>query len=140
MNPIEHSSLTLEILRIIVSLASILITYYLVPYIKSKVGNENLKQMQEWANIIVLALQQKKENDIINNPEEKENINKEKYTKAIELIEVLCNRKNISLNRYEISMLVESAVKNMKLAEQLQNQQDNNQDNVQYIFDDSIGD
>ena len=117
-----NNDITLEILKILVSLVSLIITYYAVPYLKSKANNEKFKQVQDWANIIVYALQQKNETEILNNPEDKSAINKEKLAEASNLIEKMCNENGINLNKYEINVLIESAVKSMKLAESLQNQ------------------
>jgi len=116
------NDITLEILKILVSLVSLIITYYAVPYLKSKANNEKFKQVQDWANIIVYALQQKNETEILNNPDDKGAINKEKLAEASNLIEKMCNENGINLNRYEINALIESAVKSMKIAEALQNQ------------------
>lgn len=111
----ENSNITLEILKILVSLVSLIVTYYAVPYLKSKANNEKFKQIQDWANIVVLALQQKDYKDA-----DKDKVNKAKFNEAIDLIEMVCNNVGINLNNYEITMLVESAVKNMKIAESLQ--------------------
>lgn len=118
----QDTNITLEIMKILISLVSLIITYYAVPYLKSKANNEKFKQVQDWANIIVYALQQKNETEMLNNPEEKNNINKEKFAEASNLIEKMCNENGIALNKYEINVLIESAVKSMKLAESLQNQ------------------
>lgn len=111
----ENSNITLEILKILVSLVSLIVTYYAVPYLKSKANNEKFKQIQDWANIVVLALQQKDYKDA-----DKDKVNKAKFNEAMDLIEMVCNNIGINLNSYEITMLVESAVKNMKIAESLQ--------------------
>lgn len=117
-----NNDITLEILKILISLVSLIITYYAVPYLKSKANNEKFKQVQDWANIIVYALQQKNETEILNNPDDKSAINKEKLAEASNLIEKMCTENGINLNKYEINVLIESAVKSMKLAEALQNQ------------------
>lgn len=118
----QDTNITLEIMKILISLVSLIITYYAVPYLKSKANNEKFKQVQDWANIIVYALQQKNETEILNNPEDKSAINKEKLAEASNLIEKMCVENGINLNKYEINVLIESAVKSMKLAESLQNQ------------------
>lgn len=118
----QDTNITLEIMKILISLLSLIITYYAVPYLKSKANNEKFKQVQDWANIIVYALQQKNETEILNNPDDKSAINKEKLAEASNLIEKMCTENGINLNKYEINVLIESAVKSMKLAEALQNQ------------------
>lgn len=123
----QDTNITFEIMKILISLVSLIITYYAIPYLKSKANNEKFKQVQDWANIIVYALQQKNETVIENNPDNKPNINQEKFTEALGLVEKMCNENGINLSKYEISMLIESAVKNMKIAESLQNTTENSE-------------
>ena len=103
------NQITLEILRIIVALASVVITYYLIPLIKSKMSNEKLAEVEKWASFIVLALQQTYGTE--------EEVNEIKKKKAMELINDLIKNADLSITPEQINIIIESAVKNMKLLE-----------------------
>ena len=103
------NQITLEILRIVVALASVVITYYLIPLIKSKMSNEKLAEVEKWASFIVLALQQTYGTE--------EEVNEIKKKKAMELINDLIKNADLSITPEQINIIIESAVKNMKLLE-----------------------
>lgn len=103
------NQITLEILRIVVALASVVITYYLIPLIKSKMSNEKLAEVEKWASFIVLALQQTYGTE--------EEVNEIKKKKAMELINDLIKDADLSITPEQINIIIESAVKNMKLLE-----------------------
>lgn len=103
------NQITLEILRIVVALASVVITYYLIPLIKSKMSNEKLAEVEKWASFIVLALQQTYGTE--------EEVNEIKKKKAMELINDLIKDADLSITPEQINIIIESAVKNMKLIE-----------------------
>ena len=52
------NELVLEILKVIVMLAVLVMTRYLVPWIKAKIGAEQLEEVKTWVNAAVLMAQQ----------------------------------------------------------------------------------
>ena len=100
-------NVTFEILKIIVSLISIIITFYLVPYLKNRMGQDKMDEIQKWANNIVLAIQQTNG----------EASGEEKRRQAEELLQKILDQYKINLTVEQINILIESAVKSMKIAQ-----------------------
>ena len=111
------NQISLEILRLVIALASVIVTYYLVPLIKSKMSHEKLKEIEKWASFIVLALQQTYGTE--------EEVNTVKKEKAMELINELLMESDMHLTPEQINVIVESAVKNLKLLESQVQQTEN---------------
>lgn len=48
----------IKLLSLVITIISILITYYLVPYLKKKLGKEKFNEIYDWVSIAVNAAEQ----------------------------------------------------------------------------------
>lgn len=88
----------------LIPLLGTLITGFLIPWIKIQIGNEKLATYTEWAEKAVRCAQQ------IYTPEQWQ----EKKEYCMDFMTDLCNG---ALTRNQIDVLIEAAVKELKLAE-----------------------
>lgn len=101
-----------RIFQIIVACIPVLgaiITGFVVPWIKSKIGNEKLNTYITWVENAVKAA------EIIFTGEEKSGEKKKAY--VMTFLNNLINDKRVVLTQEQINILVESAVTQLKLAE-----------------------
>lgn len=98
----------MEVLKVIVMLAVILVTRYLVPWIKDKIGTEQLEAVKTWINAAVLMAQQV--HDAKSGAERKAIV--------VDLARGILIRKNIDISEEQLDILIEAAVKAMKMQEQ----------------------
>lgn len=96
-----------DILMLIVSIVSMLIARYLIPWIKSRMSHEALDTAKRIAEIAVLAAQQIHW--------EQSGAERKKY--AIAYVHDFCNTHGIEISEEQIDALIEAAVKSMKIAE-----------------------
>lgn len=101
------SEMVMEILKIIVMLAGILLTRYAIPWIKAKIGAEKLAEVKVWVNAAVLMAQQVY--DAKPGPERKAIV--------VDLIRGMLIKKNIDISAEQLDTLIEAAVKAMKMQE-----------------------
>lgn len=94
-------------LQLILSIAVFLITYYLIPWIKEKIGKEQYETIEKEVQKFVLAIQQMYP----------ELMGKERLNIVTEKVKVFLASKNIQLTDEQIRFLIESAVKTMKMQE-----------------------
>lgn len=99
------NEMVLEILKVIVMLAVLVMTRYLVHLIKAKIGAEQLEEVKTWVNAAVLMAQQVYEAK--SGPERKAIV--------IDLIRGMLIKKNIDISVEQLDMLIEAAVKAMKM-------------------------
>ena len=85
-----------------------IITCFIVPFIKEKIGNEKLEKYKYWANIAVRAA----EMIWIESGHGKD---KKQY--VVDFLNNMFNSKKTVITEQQIEILVESAVKQMKLEE-----------------------
>jgi LL-H family phage holin len=85
-----------------------IITRYIVPLIKEKIGAEKLATAEKWAKYAVLTAQQTLQTST----------GADKKTYVTEFLKELLTAKNIALTDEQIDILIESAVKAMKMEEQ----------------------
>lgn len=95
------------ILKAIISIAVIVITRYIVPFIIEKIGNENYARIEKEVTKYVLAVQQMYPE--LAGPERRVIVTQK-------IIDFLAS-KNIQLSEEQIRDLIESAVKTMKMQE-----------------------
>lgn len=93
-----------QIVMIIITILGAIITYLVVPYIKSKTTQKQQEQIQTWISIAVNAAEQ-----ILNTPEMGEN--KKEF-----VINFLRNQ-GINLAEEQLNMLIEAAVYQMNLSQ-----------------------
>ena len=89
-----------EVLRLVVLLAVFAATCYLIPWIRGKIGQDRLDEITKWVNAAVLMAQQVYD----------------ARTGADILI-----AKNISISDEQLDILIEAAVKGMKMQERKTN-------------------
>ena len=54
MNSIDYT----ELLQAVITLISVIITTFLIPYIKKKLSNERLEELKKWVSVAVKAAEQ----------------------------------------------------------------------------------
>lgn len=102
------SEMVFEILKAVVVLAVMLVTTYLIPWLQAVIGKERLAIAQTWATAAVLMAQQV--HDGKTGPERKEIV--------IDKLRDILIKKNIDMSYEQMDILVEAAVKVMKMQEE----------------------
>lgn len=96
-----------EIVKVAVMLAVLVITRYVVPWIRDKIGADQLAVAEKWAKYAVLKAQQVLwEED-----------GADKKTYVTEFLKEILIAKNIALSDEQVDVLIEAAVKQMKIEE-----------------------
>lgn len=98
--------------RVVLGLVSILvtiITYIVVPYIKEKLGNEKLAKYEYWVSMAVGAAEM-----IF----KEQGMGKAKKEYVVNFLDNMFNEDEIVITEEQLEILVESAVKQMKLDEE----------------------
>lgn len=101
------SEIIFEILRLVVLLAVLVVTYYLIPWVRGKIGQDRLDEITRWVNTAVLMAQQ------VYNAK----TGAERKAIVIDLLKDILIAKNISISDNQLDMLIEAAVKQMKISE-----------------------
>lgn len=99
------NDLVMEILKVIVMLAVLLVTRYLVPWIKAKIGAEQLEEVKTWVNAAVLMAQQVYD----------AKPGAERKAIVVDMIRKMLLKKNIDISEEQLDTLIEAAVKAMKM-------------------------
>lgn len=99
------------ILALIPVLGTIL-TVYIIPFIKEKIGNEKLSKYEYWVDIAVKAAE-------MIWTETGHGADKKKY--VVEFINNMFNSKKIVITEEQINVLIEASVKQLKLEENKEN-------------------
>lgn len=97
-----------QIILAVIPVLCTILTVYIVPYIKAKIGTENLSKYEYWVNIAVKAAE-------MIWTETGHGADKKQY--VIEFMNNMFNSKKIIITEEQINLLIESAVKNMKIEE-----------------------
>ena len=97
-----------QVILAIIPVLGTILTVYIIPFIKAKIGNENLSKYEYWANIAVKAAEMIWK-------ETGHGADKKAY--AVEFIDKMFNSKKTVITTEQINALIESAVKNMKIEE-----------------------
>lgn len=100
------SDILFEAVKLLVMVAVLVITRYVIPWIRSKIENDKLTAITEWARIAVLAAQQ-----IMTTKD-----GAEKKAIVTEFLKEILTDKNIALSDYQLDILIEAAVKQMKMS------------------------
>lgn len=96
-----------EIVKIIVMFAALVVTRYLVPWVKEKIGADKLAVAEKWAKYAVLKAQQVLWSES----------GADKKTYVSEFLKEILIDKNIALSDEQLDVLIEAAVKQMKIEE-----------------------
>ena len=95
----------LEVLKLTIMIATMLITRYAIPWLKAKTENSVMQALIDWTGQAVLAAEQTHD----------AGTGAEKKAIVTEFIKRLLMQKNISLSDEEINTLIEAAVRQMKI-------------------------
>lgn len=96
-----------EILRLVVFLAVFVVTCYIVPWIRGKIGQDRMDAVTGWVNVAVLMAQQVYH----------AKTGAERKAIVVELLKDILMAKNISISDRQLDILIEAAVKAMKMKE-----------------------
>lgn len=94
-------------IKVVVMIAALAITRYLVPWLREKIGADRLAMAEKWARYAVLKAQQALW--------EKDGQDKKAYVTGF--LEEILIAKGIALSDEQVDVLVEAAVKQMKMEE-----------------------
>ena len=101
--------IVLELLKLTIMIATMLVTHYLIPWLKAKTQNETMHALIDWAVQAVLAAEQC--HQAVSGPERKAIVTK--------FIKQILEQKNIALSDEEIDVMIEAAVKQMNAAKEI---------------------
>ena len=96
-----------EIIKLVVMVAVLVITRYLVPWIKEKIGADKLAVIEKWAKYAVQATQQVYWSKT----------GEERKAIVTMFLKEILLAKNISISDEQLDILIEAAVKQMKINE-----------------------
>ncbi len=94
-----------EVLRLVVLLAVFAVTCYLIPWIRGKIGQDRLDEITKWVNAAVLMAQQVYD----------ARTGAERKAIVVDLLKDILIAKNISISDEQLDILIEAAVKGMKM-------------------------
>lgn len=96
-----------ETLKLIVMVAIVVLTRYVVPWVKERVDAEKMSVVADWAKRAVLYAQQTMWSE---SGEERKAI-------VTKFLKEMLTEKNIAISEEQIDILIEAAVKEMKISE-----------------------
>lgn len=96
-----------EVVKVVVMVAVLVITRYLAPWLKAKIGADKLAAAEKWARYAVLKAQQVMCGSA----------GQDKKAYVAEFLRDILIAKNISMSDEQLDVLIEAAVKQMKIEE-----------------------
>ncbi len=96
-----------EILKLIVMIAVFIVTCYLIPWVRGKIGQDKLDEITKWVNAAVLMAQQVYF----------AKTGAERKAIVVDLLKNILIAKNISISDEQLDILIEAAVKAMRIEE-----------------------
>lgn len=100
------NEITFNVLKIVVTLCSVLITYYLVPYIKNKIAESKYKQLVDTIEKAVKAAEQ---------TIKESGQGKVKKAQVLAFVSHWLSEKGIHITEEQLDKLIEACVLNLKL-------------------------
>jgi LL-H family phage holin len=101
------SDIIFELLKIVVMLAVLVFARYIIPYVQKRIGKENTELIAQWAKYAVLKAQQVLYSES----------GEDRKAYVTEFLKQLLIEKNISISDEQLDILIEAAVKQMKIEE-----------------------
>lgn len=98
--------ITLEAVKLLIMILAVVLTRYIVPWIRAKTDNELLSTIIDWTMQAVLAAEQSHQAET--GPERKRIVT--------QFIKQILEQKNIALSDEEIDTMIEAAVRQMNAA------------------------
>ena len=96
-----------EALKLLIMVLALAVTRYLIPWLKTQIDTEKMQTISEWAQKAVLGIQQTLWST--SGAERKEIVTK--------FLKEMLTAKNISISDEQLDILIEAAVKQMKISE-----------------------
>lgn len=96
-----------EIMKLIVMIAVFIVTCYLIPWVRGKIGQDKLDEITKWVNAAVLMAQQVYF----------AKTGAERKAIVVDLLKNILIAKNISVSDEQLDILIEAAVKAMRIEE-----------------------
>ncbi|WP_130837176.1 phage holin [Lachnoclostridium sp. Marseille-P6806] len=96
-----------EALKLVMMVCGLVIVRYLIPWMKSRIGAENLTQAGAYVRMAVYAIQQTMWSDS----------GEKRKDAVIQLVSKWCAEHRITITMEQIDTLIEAAVKQMKMEE-----------------------
>lgn len=100
------NDLVFDALKVIVTACAALIAGYVIPWIKQRIGQERIDDAVRWAKMAVLYAQQVLWDET----------GKAKKAMVKEMLSGYCNDNGIKITDEQMEILIESAVKEMKMS------------------------
>lgn len=97
-----------EIILVVISVLGAILTGIVIPYIKEKIGSEKLTKYEEWAMLAVKAAEM-----IF----AEQSMGEAKKEYVVSFLNEIFNKNRVVITEEQIEVLVEAAVKSMKLDE-----------------------
>lgn len=101
--------ITLELLKLALMIATLVITRYVVPWIKAKTQSDTMSVLIDWVMQAVLAAEQMHQAQS----------GAERKAIVTKFIKELLAQKNLALSDDEIDVMIEAAVKQMNVAKEI---------------------
>lgn len=97
-----------DIILMLIPILGVIITSFVIPFIKEKIGSEKLAKYEYWANIAVRAAEMLW-------IESGKGADKKQY--VVDFLNKMFNKNKVVITEQQIEILVEAAVRQMKLEE-----------------------
>ena len=97
-----------EIVLALIPVLGTIITVYIIPLIKEKIGNEKLAKYEEWAKLAVRSAEM-----IF----KAQGMGEDKKAYVVNFLNEMFNKNKIVITEEQIEILIEACVKQMKLEE-----------------------
>lgn len=97
-----------ELVLTIIPVLGTIITVFIVPYIKEKIGNEKLAKYEYWVEMAVRAAEM-----LFN----ESGLGAEKKEYVVNFLTDMFNKNKINITKEQMEILIEAAVKQLKLEE-----------------------
>lgn len=101
------NEIVFEVIKLVVMVAALVIARYLIPWLKEKIGTDKLAQIEKWTRYAVEMAQQVHWSET----------GQDKKAIVTEFLKEILTAKNISISDEQLDVLIEAAVKEMKIAE-----------------------
>jgi hypothetical protein len=111
------SNTTYQIFMLLISLIGVLLTGLVVPWLKLKIGNEKMKDIEKWVTVAVTAAEQMKVAGLLPDGQQKKDY-------VLEFVK----DKGITITDQELDALIEAAVYELNRAKFLMFEDMENQD------------
>lgn len=96
-----------KILQLVIMVCSFLISAFLIPWLKNKLGADKIALIENWVNNAVLATQQTKWDES----------GEDRKKSVVDFVHKMCAEHNINITDEQIDVLIQAAVKQMKIDE-----------------------